>query len=209
MTCIFGPFCARWTFEDTNTIQAQTAILMLHKPKGVVVTREDERKRKTVYDILPAWVQADGWIPVGRLDMDSRGLLLFVKDGRLMDRLSRPGRMIKTYEVWVRGRVTDEHLAAIRAGIPTPVGILSAVEIKRLGGAGQKTRLQVELDEGKNRHIRRMFGALNDPERDTPLKVLELKRIKFGNLTLDVPSGAWRFLTEVEVASLLSLLSLP
>ncbi|HPD14504.1 MAG TPA: pseudouridine synthase [Planctomycetota bacterium] len=178
-------------------------ILMLHKPKGVVVTRRDERGRKTVYDVLPDWALAGGWVPVGRLDQDSTGLLLLVKEGELVERLTRPGACPKTYEVWVRGRVTAEHLEAIRRGIPSPVGLLTAIRVETLGGAGPKSRLRVTLDEGRNRHIRRLFGALRDPKFGTPLKVVELKRTQMGPLALDVPSGSWRFLSESEATALL------
>lgn len=179
-----------------------SSIVVFHKPKGVVVTRSDERGRKTVYDVLPAWISAEGWIPVGRLDLDSRGLLLFVRDGRLMDRLSRPGSCIKTYEVTVRGHVTQEHVRAVLAGVVTPTGKLRAAGVEIRGRVGPKTRVVVRLDEGKNRHIRRMFGALSDCERKTPLKVLELKRVGFGELRLDIPSGAWRFATTEECEAL-------
>ncbi|MBM4033225.1 MAG: rRNA pseudouridine synthase [Planctomycetes bacterium] len=178
-------------------------VLMLHKPKSVVVTRRDERGRRTVYDLLPDWALAEGWVPVGRLDRESTGLLLFVKEGELVERLTQPGACPKTYEVWVRGRVTEEHLAAIRRGIASPVGPLRAMSVERLGGAGPKSRLRVTLDEGKNRHIRRLFGALRDPKFGTPLKVVELRRTHIGRLALDVPSGTWRFLEEREVEELL------
>jgi len=167
------------------------------------VTRSDERARTTVYHLLPDWVLAEGWVPVGRLDRDSSGLLLFVREGRLVERLTRPGGCPRIYEVWVRGRVTEEHLEQIRRGIPSPVGLLTAARVEVLGGAGPKTRLRVTLDEGKNRQVRRLFGALRDPKFGTPLKVLDLKRTQMGSLALDVPSGAWRFLTPREVRSLL------
>jgi len=184
-------------------VSGDRRILMFHKPKGVVVTRSDERGRRTVYDLLPDWALADGWVPVGRLDRESTGLLLFVKKGELVERLTRPGACTKTYEVWVRGRVTEEHLEAIRRGIPSPVGLLTAISVERLGGAGPKSRLRVTLDEGKNRHIRRLFGALHDPKFATPLKVVELRRTHIGSLALDVPSGSWRFLDEQEARELL------
>jgi 23S rRNA pseudouridine2605 synthase len=176
-------------------------ILVFHKPKGVIVARVDERGAKTVYDLLPPWVRSDGWIPVGRLDKDSRGLLLFVRDGKLMDALSRPGAHEKVYEVWVRGRVTQAHADAIMRGVPTPLGVMHASNIELKGGVGPKSRVLVTLAEGRNRQVRRLFAPLKD-EHDRALKVLELKRISFGPLTLDIPSGHWRRLTEAEVARL-------
>jgi len=176
---------------------------MLHKPKGYVVTRRDELGRKTVYDLLPDWALKDGWVPAGRLDLDSKGLLLFSKGGGDVDALTRPGRLEKTYEVWVRGKVTPEHIAQALAGVDTPEGPCRAKSVELLGGAGPKTRLKVVLDEGKNRHIRRLFGALQDPKFQTPLKVLELKRTAVGDLALDVPSGKWRFLTPEESSRIL------
>lgn len=176
---------------------------MLHKPKGYVVTTSDELGRKTVYSLLPDWAQSRGWMPVGRLDMDSKGLLLFSLGGKDVDALTRPGGLDKVYEIWVRGKVTPEHAAQALAGVETPEGLCAAKAVEILGGAGPKTRLKVTLDEGKNRHIRRMFGALKDPKFGTPLKVLELKRLSIGSLTLDVPSGEWRYLSETEIAALL------
>jgi len=86
-------------------------LLALNKPKGYVVTRSDERGRKTVYDLLPDWAFDDGWMPIGRLDLESKGLLLFTQDGKIGDALTRPGNCSKVYEIWVRGHVTDEHIA--------------------------------------------------------------------------------------------------
>ena len=178
-------------------------LLMLHKPKGYVVTLSDELSRKTVYELLPDWARRDGWVPAGRLDLDSKGLLLFSKGGGDVDALTRPGRLAKTYEVWVRGKVTAEHIAQALAGVETPEGLCRAKSVELLGGAGPKTRLKVVLEEGKNRHIRRLFGALKDPKFGTPLKVLGLKRTAVGDLVLDVPSGEWRFLTAKEASRLL------
>lgn len=177
-------------------------LLLLHKPKGVVVTRSDERGRRTVYSLLPEWALRDGWVPVGRLDLDSRGLLLFTPDGELVERLTRPGACPKTYEVFVRGRVTDEHLRQTVAGVDAGGETLRAVRAQRLGAAGPKTRLLVQLDEGRNRHIRRLFGALRDPDTGKPLKVMDLKRTAVGPLKLDVASGEWRMLTADEERSL-------
>ena len=178
-------------------------ILMFHKTKGLVVTRSDERGRKTIYDALPGWVREEGWVPVGRLDRDSRGLLLLVREGKLVEQLTGTGAYTKGYEVWVRGRVTPEHVAAALAGVETATGKMRASRVEVLGGAGPRTRLRVELEEGKNRQIRRIFGALRDPLHDTPLKVLELKRVCFGPIDLDLDAGKWRFLTDEETEKLL------
>lgn len=189
--------------ERSGDVETVARLLAYHKPKGQVVSRSDERGRRTVYEGLPEWVLADGWVPVGRLDRDSRGLLLFTREGPVVDRLTGPGSPVKTYEIWVRGRVTADHAAAALAGIEDRGETLKALRVEPRGGAGPKTRLHVDLDEGRNRHLRRLFGALKDPERGTPLKVMEIKRIRIGPLALDLPSGAWRFLSDAEAAALL------
>lgn len=178
-------------------------ILLFHKPKGVTVTRSDERGARTIYDLLPPWVRDDGWIPVGRLDKDTRGLLLLVQSGKLMDALSRPGAHEKLYEVWVRGQVSPEQAQSLERGVATALGTLRARRVQLKGGVGPKSRLHVTLDEGKNRQIRRLFAALKDPQTGKPLKVLELKRVRFGPLSLDLPSGQWRFATEQETQDLM------
>lgn len=178
--------------------------IMFHKPKGTIVTLSDEKNRKTVYDILPGFVLEDNWIPVGRLDKDSRGLLLFTRDGRLSDFLTQPGKCSKFYEVGIRGRITAEQLRQILQGVKTSIGMLSFKGVKVSGYAGPKTRLLVELAEGKNRHIRRIFGALKDQQFHTPLKVLDLKRIQIGAVKLDIPSSQWRFLTHEEENALIN-----
>lgn len=185
-----------------DTTSPPPTLLMLHKPKGYLVTRSDDRGRKTVYDLLPEWAFRDRWMPAGRLDRDSRGLLLFGRDGRVLEALTRPGRSLKTYEVWVRGRITDEHVAQALAGVETAVGPCRARAVEVRGRAGPKTRLRVVLDEGRNRHIRRLFSALRDPRFGTSMKVLEIKRTGVGDLSLDVASGKWRLLTPEEVARL-------
>ena len=111
--------------------------IMFHKPKGAIVTLADEKSRKTVYDILPGFVFEEGWMPVGRLDKDSRGLLLFTREGGLIDRITKPGQCIKIYEVWIRGRITKEQLRQTLQGVKTTIGILrlERVEISGLCGS--------------------------------------------------------------------------
>ena len=172
--------------------------IMLNKPKGVIVTRSDERGRRTVYNLLPQFVFQDRWMPVGRLDMDSRGLLLFTRDGSLQNLLTEPGGCVKVYELWIRGHVLETHCLQAMEGVNTSCGFLRVNLIELLGRSGHKTRVRVELDEGKNRHLRRLFGALQDPKFHTPLKVLDLKRTQIGTLKLHIPSSRWRFLTTKE-----------
>ena len=170
-------------------------LLALNKPKGYVVTRSDELGRKTVYDLLPNWVFDDGWMPIGRLDLESKGLLLFTTNGKIGDALTKPGNCMKVYEIWVRGYVTDEHIAEAMKGVQSPQGLLRALEVEKISVGGAKTKLRVVIDEGKNRHIRRLFGALRDPKFGTPLKVLNLTRISIGSFKLDIQSGQWRYLS--------------
>lgn len=179
------------------------ALFVLNKPKGYLVTRSDDLGRKTVYDLLPDWAFFEGWMPIGRLDLDSKGLLLFTQNGHISNALTKPGGCTKVYEIWVRGHVTEEHIAQALKGVETPQGLLKALEVKKVSMGGAKTKLSVIIDEGKNRHIRRLFGALKDPKFGTPLKVLELSRISIGSFKLDIESGTWRYLSAEEEKRLL------
>ena len=178
-------------------------LLALNKPKGYIVTRSDERGRKTVYDLLPDWVFDEGWMPIGRLDLESRGLLLFTKDGKIGNALTKPGGCQKVYEIWVRGHVTDAHIAAAKRGVQSKQDLLKALEVEKIGMGGAKTKLKIIINEGKNRHIRRLFGALKDPKFNTPLKVVNLTRVSIGSFKLDIESAKWRYLTLAEEQRLL------
>ncbi len=178
-----------------STTNDSKKLLALNKPKGYVVTRSDELGRKTVYDLLPDWVFDDGWMPIGRLDLESKGLLLFTPNGKIGDALTKPGNCIKVYEIWVRGHVTDEHIEAAKKGVESKHGLLKALVVEKIGMGGAKTKLKIVIDEGKNRHIRRLFGAMKDPKFGTPLKVLDLKRISIGSFKLNIESGKWRYLS--------------
>ena len=178
-------------------------LLVLNKPKGYVVTRSDERGRKTVYDLLPQWAFDEGWMPIGRLDLESKGLLLFTQNGKIGNILTKPGGCIKIYEIWVRGHVNDEHIALALKGVPSKFGILKALRVIKLNFGGAKTKLEIQINEGKNRHIRRLFGALSDAKFGTALKVLNLTRVSIGNFKLDIESAKWRYLTIEEEKMLL------
>ncbi len=190
-----------------NTITNSKNLLVLNKPKGYIVSRSDERGRKTVYELLPDWVFNDRWMPIGRLDLESKGLLLFTKNGKVGNVLTKPGNCIKIYEIWVRGHVTQEHITTALKGVESPYGLLKALVVEKIGNGGAKTKLRVQIDEGKNRHIRRLFGAMKDPKFGTPLKVLSLSRISIGSLKLNIESGKWRYLSKEEENMLLKNLT--
>ncbi|WP_258238441.1 pseudouridine synthase [Arcobacter sp. CECT 8986] len=187
--------------NETENISKK--LFALNKPKGYLVTRSDDLGRKTVYDILPDWVYEEEWMPIGRLDLESRGLLLFTQDGKVGNFLTKPGNCTKVYEIWVRGHVTDEHIALAKKGVDSAYGLLKALEVEKIGMGGAKTKLRVKINEGKNRHIRRLFGALKDEKFGTPLKVLKLERVSIGSFDLDIELGKWRYLTLQEEQKLL------
>lgn len=178
-------------------------LIAINKPKGYIVTRSDEKWRKTVYDLLPSWVFDDGWMPIGRLDLESKWLLLFTQNGQIWNYLTKPGWYVKIYEIWVRGHVTDEHINSALTWIETPIGILKALMVEKIWWGWAKTKLRVQINEWKNRHIRRLFWAMKDPKFGTPLKVLELQRVSIGSLQMDIQSGKWRYLSEEEENNLL------
>lgn len=181
-----------------NAENDSKVLLALNKPKGYLVTRSDDLGRKTVYDLLPDWAYEKGWMPIGRLDLESKGLLLFTSNGKIGNMLTKPGNCVKIYEIWVRGHVTDAHIAQAKKGIMSKHGLLKALTVEKIGMGGAKTKLKIVIDEGKNRHIRRLFGAMSDPKFGTPLKVLELKRVSIGSFKLDIASAMWRYLSKEE-----------
>lgn len=184
--------------KNSSTLLQPSKLLALNKPKGYLVTRSDDLGRKTVYELLPDWAFSDGWMPIGRLDLESKGLLLFTTDGQIGNALTRPGGCVKIYDIWVRGHVSDEHIAQALKGVQSKGEILKALSVEKIGTGGAKTKLRVQIDEGKNRHIRRLFGELKDQKFRTSLKVLELSRISIGGFKLDIESGKWRFLSADE-----------
>jgi 23S rRNA pseudouridine2605 synthase len=178
---------------EGQKLAAKTKLyLMLNKPRGVVTTAADEKGRKTVYaclkDDLP-WVA-----PVGRLDKASEGLLLLTNDSEWAACVSAPETHLdKAYHVQVACVVDDQLIEQITTGTRTEEGErLQAKNVRILRRGGKNTWLEIILDEGKNRHIRRMLAALG-------IEVLRLVRIAIGPLILgDLPKGASRPLVEAE-----------
>src|SRR5579884_1066415 len=133
--------------------------LALHKPRGIVTTRRDERGRRTVYDLLPSGLP---WVfPAGRLDADSEGLLILTNDSALAARLTEPEHQVpKTYHVGVKGCPSEEALSKLRTGVELADGRTRPTRV-RLLRQGKKTGwLEIILTEGRNRQIRRMLAAV-------------------------------------------------
>ena len=103
----------------------------------------------------------------------------------------------------VRWHVTEEHISSALKWIETPIGMLKALVIEKIWNAWAKTKLRVQINEGKNRHIRRLFWAMKDPKFGTPLKVVSLSRVSIWSLDLDIESWKWRFLSEDEEKNIL------
>lgn len=174
--------------------RAETVVLLLNKPRGYVTTLSDEKGRKTVAELT-----ADCGVrvyPVGRLDLDSEGLLLMTNDGALAQRLAHPGgEAEKTYHVWVRGPAAGaaERLSRLRDLEGEPI-LPARVEALRQG-AGRAV-LSVTIRQGKNRQVRRMCAACG-------LEVERLRRVREHTLELgDLPPGKWRYLTAEELKAL-------
>ena len=164
--------------------------IMLNKPRGYVTTLADERGRKTVAQLVSG-CPARVW-PVGRLDMDSEGLLLLTDDGALTHRLTHPSHEVeKEYQVWVRGDV-DRALPILSAPVWSDGEELMADRVERTG----PDTLTVVIHQGKNRQVRRMCAAAG-------LKVDRLRRVREGGLLLGgLKPGRWRALTVSELAVL-------
>lgn len=174
--------------------------LMLNKPAGYVTTRHDERGRPTVMDLVADL--SDTIYPVGRLDLETEGLLLFTNDGDFAHQLLHPSHEIeKTYLVWVKGVPRDDAIQRLRQGVTIPSGTTAPAKVKRLKVSkdGASTKFEIVIHEGKKRQVRMMFKAVG-------YSVIRLKRVRMGSLRLgNLPSGKHRFLTPEEISELMSL----
>jgi 23S rRNA pseudouridine2605 synthase len=181
---------------DGHSIESQPKIyLMMNKPRGVVTTASDEKGRKTVYAALGKAGEAMPWVaPVGRLDKASEGLLLLTNDSEWGARITAPEtHLAKTYHVHIGAVADDKLVKEIASGVTSDDGDLLRAKQARLLRAGAKNCwLEIVLDEGKNRQIRRMLATLG-------IEVLRLVRVAIGPLPLGTLSnGGFRLLTKEE-----------
>jgi 23S rRNA pseudouridine2605 synthase len=168
--------------------------IMLNKPQGVVTTAEDPEGRPTVVDLINL---PQRLFPIGRLDMDTEGLLLLSNDGDLTNALLHPSREVERwYVALVTGPVKPRMLSALREGVELEDGIARAKRLTLLEEGKGKALLEVVMTEGRKREVRRMLAEVGLP-------VERLARVRFGDVELgELRQGKWRFLTQAEIGAL-------
>ncbi len=178
--------------EDAQVVRR---VLIYNKPEGEICTRDDPEGRPTVFDRLPR-PKEGRWINIGRLDINTTGLLLFTTDGELANRLMHPSyEMDREYAVRVRGEVTEEMVEQLKAGVMLEDGPAKFTDIKEApGGDGLNHWFHCVVMEGRNREVRRLWESQG-------VVVSRLKRVRFGPvfMTSDLPMGRWREMGQREV----------
>jgi pseudouridine synthase len=166
--------------------------ILFHKPRGVVATTRDPQGRPTIFDILGD--AGRGLIAVGRLDLATSGLLLLTTDTALADWITNPGNEVpRVYVVTVRGRLTGADVEHVRHGVVSRGERLGAAAVTLRKASGRESHLTVELREGKNREVRRLFDAIGR-------EVTRLKRVALGGLDLArLTPGGWRDVSREEL----------
>lgn len=194
-----APESARLTIDGRDARRRPWRLIAFHKPRGVITTRRDPEGRRTVFDVLGD--AGRGLIAVGRLDAASTGLLLLTNDTQLANRLADPGgAALRRYVVTARGRVSEDAARQMEHGIDVRVTPAETVRLRAARATVRKasareTHLVVELTEGKNREIRRMFEAAGH-------EVTRVHRVAFGSIELgDLAPGEWRSVRKSEVRS--------
>jgi 23S rRNA pseudouridine2605 synthase len=199
------PPSARITIDDAPVAKAERRVIAFNKPRGTVTSRRDPEGRRTVFDVLGD--TADGLAAVGRLDRASSGLLLLTTDTALADALTNPANaIVRRYLVTVRGRVDADVTARIEAGVDVADASgrperLGATRVVIRKASGRETHLVVDLDEGRNREIRRLFQAVGH-------EVTRLHRVAFGAIELgSLAPGEWRPVTDEAIRATLGRVS--
>jgi pseudouridine synthase len=182
----------RVRFDDRPLAARERLYLLLYKPTGYLTTYKDPTGRPTVYDLI---ADVGTFLsPVGRLDLDTSGLLLMTNDNQFAERVTNPESHVpKTYLVKASLVLTDAQLQQLRDGIDLADGPTRPATVRRVRDSGKYTHFEITLTEGRNRQVRRMVEALG-------ARVLKLVRVKVGPVGIGtLPIGKWRMLTPAEV----------
>ncbi len=176
-------------------VHAEKRYFLLNKPTGVIVSASDTHGRATVMDLLDG--ESPGLFPVGRLDMDTSGVLLLTDDGDLANRLMHPSFGVeKVYRAEVEGSVGKSEIRIFQKGLVLDDGPAAPAKLNVLRADTKTSRVEVTMHQGRKRQVRRMFEIVGRP-------VMTLERVSFGGITADsVSPGSYRFLSDDEVALL-------
>jgi pseudouridine synthase len=185
----------RITLDGKPLQPAAKTYILLYKPKGYLTTARDPDGRPTVYDLIGG---AGTWLsPVGRLDLDTSGLLLMTNDTAFAETVTDPHHKVpKTYQIKAATLLDDEQIERLRQGVELSDGPTRPAVVRRLRDGAKRTYLEMTIAEGRNRQVRRMIEAVGS-------KVQKLVRTAIGPVRIaDLPIGTWRNLTGEEVAAL-------
>ena len=182
----------RVLFDGKRVGDAARRYILLYKPKGYLTTYKDPGNRPTVYDLIG---DAGTWVsPVGRLDLDTSGLLILTNDNDFAERMTNPDFHVpKTYLIKASTRLSDEDLGRLAAGVELSDGPTRPAQVKRVRDTGLYTHFEMTITEGRNRQVRRMLEAIDS-------KVLKLVRVGIGRVSIDgLQVGKWREMDVGEV----------
>jgi 23S rRNA pseudouridine2605 synthase len=181
---------------DERPLQSKSRVyILLYKPTGYITTFKDPEGRPTVYDLI---ADVDSFVsPVGRLDLDTSGLLILTNDTQFAERLTNPDHKIsKSYLAKCAGPVSDEAVEQLRKGVDLSDGPTRPAEVKRVRDSGKYSHIEIKISEGRNRQVRRMVEAIGS-------KVLKLVRTAIGPIPIGaLKIGTWRPLEDREIAAL-------
>ena len=189
------PTLDRVEVDGTPIRLSEARWVRFHKPAGVLCTAKDTHGRRTIYDLLPR--EHSSLRYVGRLDLDTEGLLLLTNDGDIANRLQHPRYKVeREYEVSVRGVLSKKDLARLRVGVVLDDGLARPVRIKVAAPVEEYGKLTLVMTEGRKREVRRLMYAVG-------YSVVTLRRVRFGPVKLGkLPSGKWETLSSHDVLAL-------